>query len=43
MWVSMTFVGSNEATAVAVEQKIREDYYPLLVNLHDHFQEMIQP
>ncbi|MGS2744294.1 nucleotidyltransferase substrate binding protein [Halomonas sp. LS-001] len=33
----------NEATAVAVEQKIREDYYPLLVNLHDHFQEMIQP
>ncbi|OPX56874.1 nucleotidyltransferase substrate binding protein, HI0074 family [Oceanospirillum multiglobuliferum] len=33
----------NEATAVLVEQKIREDYYPLLVSLRDKFKAMIEP
>ncbi len=31
----------NEATAVIVEQKIREDYYPLLVNLRNTFKDMM--
>lgn len=31
----------NEETARLVEQKIREDYYPLLVNLRNRFQGII--
>ncbi len=33
----------NEATAILVEQKIRDDYYPLLVCLHDRFADMLKP
>lgn len=33
----------NEATAVLVEQKIRDDYYPLLVTLRDTFQARVAP
>ena len=31
----------NEATAIVVEQKIRDDDYPLLVQLRDRFAGMI--
>lgn len=31
----------NEATAIVVEQKIRDDYYPLLVQLRDRFAGML--
>ena len=31
----------NEATAIVVEQKIRDDSYPLLVQLRDRFAGMI--
>lgn len=33
----------NEATAILVEQKIRDDYYPLLVHLRDQFKGKITP
>lgn len=31
----------NETTTILVEQKIRDDYYPLLAALRDRFQSMI--
>ena len=32
----------NEATAIVVEQKIRDDYYPHLVQLSDRFAGMLK-